>query len=237
MTMEAIQGRAINDADQEGKTTYLFKLNSEALDRTVYVSELATIHVDELRALYHEVYCSRQSMYKAVDDLTQEVERDNFQDVESRERVEWRLKQLAKKIVVYNSFYKLIKREVTWRVSLNSVARAKIVIQAKQAGLNDAQINALLDTDNAIHKVFTIKEYSRSPVKRKAVTVADRLESMRSEMFMAEFCSILSREFDEPELADIKNEAKANVEKAVDWQQIESILNEHLPDDNGVLQL
>jgi hypothetical protein len=60
---------------------------------------------------------------------------------------------------------------------------------------------------------------------------------MRNEMFMAELCSILSREFDEPELADIRKEAKANVEKAVDWKQIESILTEHLPDDNGVLQL
>jgi hypothetical protein len=54
---------------------------------------------------------------------------------------------------------------------------------------------------------------------------------------MAEFCSILSKEFNEPELVEIKEEAKANVEKAVDWQEVESILNEHLPDDNGVLQL
>jgi hypothetical protein len=235
--MEVIRKQTATEVDQETKTTYLFRLNSEALDRVVYVSEIATIHVDDLRALYHEVYCCRQSMYKAVDDLTQELDRNNFSDEESRERIEWRLKQLAKKIVVYNSFYKLIKREVNWRVSLNSVARAKIVIQAKQVGLNDAQINALLDADNAIHKVFTIKEYSKSAGKRKAVTVADRIESMRSEMFMAEFCGILSREFDEPELVQIKDEAKANVEKAVDWQQIESILNEHLPDDNGVLQL
>jgi hypothetical protein len=235
--MEAIHRSSFNESDQDGKTTYLFRLNSEALGRTVYVSELASVHVDDLRALYHEVYCSRQSMYKAVEDLTAELNRDNFQDIDSKERVEWRLKQLAKKIVVYNSFYKLIRREVNWRVSLNNVARAKIVIQAKQVGLTDAQINALLDVDNAIHKVFTINEYSRSPAKRKAVTVADRLESMRNEMFMAEFCSILSKEFEEPELVEIKEEARVNVEKAVDWQEIESILNEHLPDDNGVLQL
>jgi hypothetical protein len=235
--MEAIHRSALPESEQDGKTTYLFRLNSEALGRTVYVSELASVHVDDLRALYHEVYCSRQSMYKAVEDLTAELNRDNFYDADSKEKVEWRLKQLAKKIVVYNSFYKLIRREVNWRVSLNNVARAKIVIQAKQVGLTDAQINALLDVDNAIHKVFTINEYSKSPTKRKAVTVADRLESMRNEMFMAEFCSILSKEFNEPELVEIKEEAKANVEKAVDWQEIESILNEHLPDDNGVLQL
>ena len=126
---------------------------------------------------------------------------------------------------------------MTWRVSLNNVARAKIAIQAKQVGLNEAQINAMLDVDNAIHKVFTIQEYSQSPDKKKAITVKDRIDSMRNEMFMAELCSILSREFDEPELADIRKEAKANVEKAVDWKQIESILTEHLPDDNGVLQL
>lgn len=235
--MEVIHRSALPESEQDGKTTYLFRLNSEALGRTVYVSELASVHVDDLRALYHEVYCSRQSMYKAVEDLTAELNRDNFYDADSKEKVEWRLKQLAKKIVVYNSFYKLIRREVNWRVSLNNVARAKIVIQAKQVGLTDAQINALLDVDNAIHKVFTINEYSRSPAKRKAVTVADRLESMRNEMFMAEFCSILSKEFEEPELVEIKEEAKANVEKAVDWQEVEFILNEHLPDDNGVLQL
>jgi hypothetical protein len=217
--------------------SHIFKVNSEALGRTVLVSELATIHVDELRALYHEVYCARQSMFKAVETLNDELQQTGLHEGESRERVEWRLKQLAKKIAVYNSFYKLIKREVTWRVSLNNVARAKIAIQAKQVGLNDAQINALLDVDSAIHKVFTIQEYSRSPDKKKAITVKDRIDSMRNEMFMAELCSILSREFDEPELADIRKEAKANIEKAVDWKQIESILTEHLPDDNGVLQL
>jgi hypothetical protein len=217
--------------------SHIFKVNSEALNRTVLVSEIATIHVDELRALYHEVYCSRQSMFRAIESYNDELQQTGLHEGESRERLESKVKQLSKKISVYNSFYKLIKREVTWRVSLNNVARAKIAIQAKQVGLNDAQINALLDVDNAIHKVFTIQEYSKSPTKVKAVTVADRIESMRREMFMAEYCSILSKEFDEPELTEIKKEATANIEKAVDWQQIESILNEHLPDDNGVLQL
>lgn len=217
--------------------SHIFRVNSEALNRSVLVSEIATIHVDELRALYHEVYCARQSMFKALENYTDELQQTGLHEGESRDRIESKVKQLSKKIAVYNAFYKLIKREVSWRVSLNNVARAKIAIQAKQVGLNDAQINALLDVDNAIHKVFTISNYSRSPGKKKAVTVQDRLDSMRNEMFMAELCSILSKEFDEPELAEIRKEAQANVEKAVDWQQIENILNEHLPDDNGVLQL
>ena len=221
----------------EKQQTHIFRVNSEALGRSVLVSELATIHVDDLRALYHEVYCARQSMFKALERYNDELQRTGLHEGDSRDRVELRIKQLSKKIAVYNAFYKLIKREVTWRVSLNNVARAKIAIQAKQVGLNDAQINALLDVDNAIHKVFTISEYSRSPGKKKAVTVQDRLDSMRREMFMAELCSILSKEFDEPELTEIKKEAQANVEKAVDWQQIKTIITEHLPDDNGVLQL
>lgn len=232
--IETMKEQAENPDKQR---SHIFSVNSEALGRNVLVSELATIHVDELRALYHEVYCARQSMFKAVETLNDELQQTGLLEGEQRERVEWRLKQLSKKIAVYNAFYKLIKREVTWRVSLNNVARAKIAIQAKQVGLNDAQINALLDVDNAIHKVFTISEYSRSPAKKKAVTVRDRIDSMKREMFMAELCSILSREFDEPELVEIRKEATANVDKAVDWQQIESILNEHLPDDNGVLQL
>lgn len=225
-------------AEQPDKScSHIFRVNSEALGRTVLVSELATIHVDELRALHHEVYCDRQSMFSALESYSDKLQQTSLCEGESKEWIQNKVKQLSKKIAVYTSFYKLIKREVTWRVSLNNVARAKIAIQAKQVGLNDAQINALLDVDNAIHKVFTINKYSRSPSDTKAVTVQDRLDSMKREMFMAELCSILSKEFDEPELAEIRKEAEVNIEKAFNWQQIESMLNEHLPDGNGILKL
>lgn len=226
-----------HDDNPENRRPHAFRIQSEALGRIVYVTELATIHVDDLRALYHEIYCDRQSMFKALSEFTVDLKKLGNTDAPDRDHLESKLNQLTRKINVYNSFYKLIKREVTWRVSLHNVAKAKIVIQAKQVGLTDAQINALLDPDNCIHKLFTISKYPSSTAKQKTITVADRLESMRNEMFMAEFCSILSKEFDAPELADIRKEAMANVEKAVDWQQIESMLNEHLPDDNGVLQL
>jgi hypothetical protein len=235
--MQASSKTIHHDDNPENRKPYTFRIQSEALGRTVYVTELATIHVDDLRTLYHEVYCDRQSMFKAINEFTVELQRAAHASSQDGEHIESKLNQLSRKINVYNSFYKLIKREVTWRVSLHNVAKAKIVIQAKQVGLTDAQINALLDPDNCIHKLFTINSYPSSTTKRKEITVADRLESMRNEMFMAEFCSILSKEFDPPELAEIRQEAMSNVEKAVDWKQIESMLNEHLPDDNGVLQL
>lgn len=235
--MQSTEKNFQHEEEADGKRPFVFRVHSEALDRIIYATELASIPVDDLRTLYHEIHCDRISMFGARNDYVARLEKLSEDESSDMQAIQSKIHQLGKKIAVYSAFYKLIKREVTWRVSLHNVAKAKIVIQAKQVGLNDAQINALLDPDNCIHRLFTIQNYPRSSKERKVITVADRLESMRNEMFMAEFCSILSKEFDGPELADIRAEAASNVEKAVDWKKIEAMLNEHLPDDNGVLQL
>lgn len=235
MTAQPVHKNAIQDTNQDRQTDRSFRVWSKALNRVVYSPNLAALHFDELRALYHEIYCDRQSMFKSVEDFNEMLANADPDDEDTRQYVDRKLHQLSKKLSVYSSFYKLIKREANWRVSINKVARARIAIQAKQVGLTEAQINALLDPESSIHRIVNVAEWPGSPAKRKALMVADRLQSMRNEMFVAEFCRILSGEFDEPELTEIREEANAAVEKAVDWQQIEAILIEHMPNDNGVL--
>ncbi len=235
--MQTLQRPIHHTADPEARKPQPFHVASEALGRVVYATELATTPLDELRTLYHEVYCVRQSMFHASEGFQEQLARDRFDDEEARQEIESKLRRLSKKLCVYNTLYKLIKREVNLRTSLNQVSKVNVIIQAKQVGLNDAQINALLDPDNAIQKIFSISDYSASPARRKAITVADRLESLRQQMVMAEMVSLLSREFDQPELEEIRQEARANAGKAIDWQQVETILSDHLPDGNGLLEI
>jgi len=221
------------DGNGHDRSTYGYRIASNALGKTIYACDLATIGVTELRALYHEVYCERQSMYGALEDMAQpKVDIDENEDYW---RDESRLHKIKKKIRIYDSFYKLIKREVNWRMCNEKSNRAKVAIQAKQAGLSEDQINALLDPDNAIYRLVSISEYSVSPLKRKAISVADRMASLREQMFNARLLAILGDEFDAHELAEMRQEAADKVEIAVDWIKMEAMLTEYLPDGNGIL--
>lgn len=234
--MQTLQRPIPHVNNPEDRKPQAYRITSQVLDRTIFASDSATLPIDALRALYHEVYCDRHSMLRQVDDYAAQLDQANNEDDETKAYLESKHHRVSKKLYVYNVFYKLIKREVNLRTSLNQVSRINVIIQAKQVGLNDAQINALLDPDNAIQKIFAISDYSASPARRKAITVADRLESLRQQMVMAEMVSLLSKEFDHPELVEIRQEARANADKAIDWQQVESVLIDHLPDGNGLLE-
>lgn len=207
---------------------------SHTLQKTVMLPELANINIDDLRSLYHEIVGDRDSMLRAVTDFKGKLEDEANA---SNDYLHNKFKKLLKKLNIYNTFSRLIKREINWRLAINAVSRAKFAIRAKEAGITETQIAVLLDPENESPSILIECMNPHSTKQRKIATIAQRIDSLKSEMFMSEFCKLMSTEFDSTEIEEIKKEAMDRVEKVINWPELHSMLKEHMPDENGTVKL
>lgn len=204
--------------------SHAYRIESRCLNRRVYADELSRLHGDDLRALYCEVDADLDSLLKAKETFTKQTEADGFHVSDEKDFVEKKLHQIGKKLTIYTKLRALIKDAMDERAENRAVARAELAIQGKLAGLTDAQINALLDPANCVDRLISHSQYTGSPEERRAIMIEDRIAALRSEAFRAEYTSLLSREFDPPELAEIKREAEANADNSCNWEEITAIL-------------
>lgn len=220
-------------SDHSGRTEtangLAYCVNSRSLGRTIYSSELPKLDFGDLRTLYHELAADRASMLDSVSIFESRIREGNFVDY-----AQHKLRQISKKVAVYNVFAKLVRKEVGWRLALNAVGRARFALEAKQVGMTDVQINALLDPDNTVSRIFTAGEYPDSLIERRKISVSERMASLRAALFNNELCRILSQEFEAAELEQIVTEAVQNVDRSVDWDKIESMLEQHMSDGHGI---
>lgn len=215
----------MNSAIQEQKTA--IHIESKFLNRIVYVEELSTIHIDDLRSLSHEVEADSDSMAYSIDVFRRKLDSPPEDVRESRDFLLRKLAQISRKASVYASFLRLIRREINWRLALNAVSRAKLVVKAKDAGLTNEQINCLLNplvTTNTILDTESVQPLNRGA----AATVSQRLSAVRQHIKAQAFRKIVSREFSAEDLTSIDKEANETAASCIDWQMLELAITQCL---------
>lgn len=193
-------------------------VDSKSFKRAIYAEEIASLHIDDLRTLFHEMESDRDSMIYSIQVFARKLAMPPGSSTNSHEHVNRKLAQLNRKLSVYETFLKLIKQEISWRLALHSVARAKLVIQAKEAGLSERQINVLLNPETAIH--FTSDSEHAGGSSDSSSAVAGRIEFLKENMVAHELCAAMAKEFDDPELQAMKLEARQKVDSAIDWANL-----------------
>lgn len=217
----------MNSAIQEQKPA--IHIESKFLGKTIYVEEISTIHIDDLRNLSHEIEADSDSMAYSIDVFRRKLDSPPEEVREPRDFLIRKLAQISRKASVYSSFLRLVRREINWRLAINAVSRAKLAIKAKDAGLTNEQINCLLNpltTMNAIHDSESVQPLNRST----AATISQRLSAVRQNMLNSAFYEIVSKEFSAEDLTAMNREAEQKVQSSIDWQHLEAVLTQCLPE-------
>lgn len=207
-----------------------YRIDSRSLGKTIYLNDLTSLNIGDMRSLYHEVYADCDSMINARENFSRRIENDEFENAEAKGFAETKLNQIGRKLSIYKTFCELIERDLKLRSELHSLARTRLAITARQAGFSDAQINLLLDPMNCIDRIITLNDSPHTSRERKTVAMEERVASLRNEMIIAKLCEELSKEFDADELAVIQSDVQAKVEQSYNWVQLAARFSDCLPD-------